>query len=123
MNEDMIGDVLDLLSPRETRPDIKPVRWMHAGLTCHIMSGGYGALCGYVNIPEDNPAYGAIYSDEITYGLKIHGGITYGDISRISGKSWWLGFDTMHPGDTHEEWTLEAVKAETSQLAEQIAAL
>lgn len=31
-----------------------------------------------------------------------------------------IGFDTLHAGDTAEKWTIDAVKAETLRLKEQI---
>jgi len=37
--------------------------WEHAGLSCHIIRGPVGALCGYVGVPRGHPLYGCKYSE------------------------------------------------------------
>lgn len=53
--------------------------------------------------------YGEAYSDEQTYDLEVHGGLTYSDkcndhICHVPQPGepedlWWLGFDANHGGD------------------------
>lgn len=75
--------------------------------------------------------------DDLVY---VHGGITYDRPMKISEKTPLIpltampdpetlkkfrviGFDTLHYGDTKEEWTFEKTKAETLHLKEQIETL
>jgi hypothetical protein len=88
----------------------------------HNMDHGWGN--GYVIIPPGHPAHGKHY-DEID--VDVHGGLT------LSGPAidweyipegtpedhWIFGFDTAHYGDSLENWSEEAVKAETQRLVEQ----
>lgn len=89
----------------------------------------YGAVNGYVRIPESHPWRDLIYDDEAV-DVTVNGGLTYSNDE-------WFGFDTMHAGDlwpdmphscrrgecdcTH--WTPEMVAAETRSLARQVAAV
>lgn len=83
----------------------------------------YGAVNGYVRIPEDHPWHGLDYD---AIDVRVHGGITFADEG-------WIGFDTLHLGDywpgmpygenfadTH--WTWEMVADETRELARKVAA-
>lgn len=86
----------------------------------------YGAVNGYVQIPEGHPWHGKSYDD---IDVDVHGGLTYG-----CGE--WIGFDCMHCGDYWPEqedrygmrkldgdtvWTAEMVAAETRDLARKVA--
>ena len=88
----------------------------------------YGAVNGYVKIPEGHHWHGLDY-DEIY--VDVHGGLTYG-----GGPSGWVGFDCLHCGDwwpgqrrfeggpnfTDIEWTPAMVAEEAKRLARNIAA-
>lgn len=101
----------------------------------------YGAVNGYVRIPDDHPwapqgtrAEGYLwYDDERLADVVVHGGLTFGGTF----KGWpgnWIGFDTLHLGDVWpgtpdywrndpitREWTPELVTKETQNLARQAA--
>jgi len=76
------------------------------GLDCMINRGPSGALCGYVGVGPDHPAYGKHYDD---VPVEVHGGLTYGAACRgeichvpAEGREhdiWWLGFDCAHYND------------------------
>ena len=84
----------------------------------------YGAVNGYVRIPESHPWHGLDYDD---IDVNVHGGLTYGHGD-------WVGFDCMHLGDywpgspKHwprngaRQWTPELVAQETRKLAKAVAA-
>lgn len=100
-----------------------------------------GAVNGYVELPEDHPwlDYDLQYMEGPA--IDVHGGITYGPTER------WIGFDTLHAGDSwvgpetpastamvlsllasyetadapSRKWTPEAVAEETRRLAVQAA--
>lgn len=84
----------------------------------------YGAVNGYVQIPDGHPWAGLDY-DEID--VEVHGGLTYG------GSNGWVGFDALHCGDNWPgsprytpapfdvDWTPEMVAAETRSLARKVA--
>nr|MBP7973367.1 hypothetical protein [Candidatus Nanopelagicales bacterium] len=87
----------------------------------------YGAVNGYVKIPEGHHWHGLDYD---SFGVDVHGGLTYG-----GGPSGWVGFDCLHSGDVWPEgpswdrgkpwsknWTAELVAEETRRLARNIAA-
>jgi hypothetical protein len=82
----------------------------------------YGAINGYVRLPEDHPWRGLDY-DHID--VAVNGGLTFhsGD---------WIGFDTLHAGDywpgnpygPHSgdvHWTASMVADECRLLARQVA--
>lgn len=71
---------------------------------------------GYVLVPKGHPWYGVSY-DDIPLEDGVHGGLTY---SGKSGDFWKIGFDTVHCGDTIEEWSEEATKNEVMRLASQV---
>lgn len=79
------------------------------GLDCMIVRNHYGALCGYVGIPEGHPLHGRDYND-------VHGGLTFADACHPSDDDpgrgichipqpgrpdsvWWFGFDCTHAFD------------------------
>jgi|GEM_PF-3048151 len=80
----------------------------------------YGAVNGYVRVPEGHPWSGMAYSD---INVEVHGGLTY------EGADGWIGFDTLHSGDywpecpdhyrdnTATHWTAEMVAEEAKKLA------
>jgi hypothetical protein len=108
-----------------------------------------GAMCGYVGVPPRHPLYGKTYGDEDVDRLRVHGGVTYGDVCDEEigichvprpgepADVWWLGFDCAHgcdlaPGtnsllpdelrDTHSTYkTVEYVRGECERLAAQLA--
>lgn len=81
----------------------------------------YGAVNGYVRIPEDHPWHGLGYDD---IDVEVHGGLTYANEG-------WVGFDTLHAGDYwpgspyrlegDRHWTAEQVAEETRALARRVA--
>lgn len=84
----------------------------------------YGAVNGYVRIPEGHPWHGLGYDD---IDVEVHGGLTYANDG-------WVGFDTLHGGDCwpgspryHREdewahhWTEAEVVEETRALARRVA--
>jgi hypothetical protein len=90
----------------ENEPDRR--EWESHGLKCLILRGPMGALCGYVGVTPDNPAYQVNYwNDNTAVGnmvrnIDVHGGLTYSDLGdgdyRPAGL-WWFGFDCSHSGD------------------------
>lgn len=86
------------------------VQWTNqdTGLTCLIVRGPAGALCGYVGVPEGHPWY----QQEPDLTIVCHGGITFSGFCREDpeapehgichvgeDKPWWIGFDCAHCGD------------------------
>lgn len=91
----------------------------------------WGALNGYVQIPEGHPWHGLGYDEihEAHPGLRVHGGLTFA-------RDGWVGFDALHAGDMwpeqpHEHrlgrpcdclmWTPALVVGEAVRLAVQVA--
>jgi hypothetical protein len=87
------------------------VEWRKAdmpGIVMLAQRNAFGAWCGYVGVPPENPAHGKDWST-IDGSLNVHGGLTYGaaceghichvpepgEIEHL----WWLGFDCNHGGD------------------------
>jgi hypothetical protein len=83
----------------------------------------YGAVNGYVRVPEGHP-WGGLDVDDID--VEVHGGLTYA-------REGWIGFDTLHgwdfwPGcptywqhDGAKQWTPELVADEARDLARRVA--
>src|SRR5689334_3749339 len=103
--------------PGEWQQEPDKRQWLDATTRypCLIVRGHSGALCGYVGVPSEHPAYGKHY-DQVDYDqVSPHGGLTFsnhcaksGDESRMvchvpdpgeSDQVWWLGFDCAHSGD------------------------
>ena len=97
--------------PWQDEPDKEQWPDETTGLACLIKRNHFGALCGYVGIPEGHPWHGKDY-DEI--GADVHGGLTYADsceegpedrtICHVPAPGepeplWWLGFDCHHAWD------------------------
>lgn len=86
----------------------------------------YGAINGYVRIPQGHPWFGLGYD---AIDADVHGGLTYS-----GGNEGWIGFDTLHSGDIWpglpsslrfgpaKHWTPELVAEEARRLARQVAA-
>ena len=109
--------------------------WTHSGLRCRVVKLGMGHYCGYVRSMFNSRW---VYDDfqEWPHSLiNIHGGLTYG-----VDEDGWLGFDCAHAHDycvdedgepwgtidhfgsrdNNKVWTVEDVKEETDDLAEQV---
>jgi len=132
--------------PWANEPD--RAEWEHNGLPCITHRGGNGAWCGYVGVPPTHPLHGKRYGE---VDLEVHGGLTYSDACHghichtpkpgEGDDVWWFGFDCAHAFDLcptidakmrdyifhgipeGHYWTLEEVRAEVNQLADQLAAL
>lgn len=95
-----------------------------------LFSAGYAN--GYVMIPKEHPYYGKEYDD--IDGIDVHGGLTFSDPMITNWNSiewldekpenledyWVLGFDTLHYGDSLDNWNRDAVIDETLRLKEQL---
>jgi hypothetical protein len=69
----------------------------HRGINCLILRNGFGALCGYCQIPEGHKYHGKD-PDNIPY--EVHGGLTFaGAFERIASMDYWIGFDCNHSQD------------------------
>jgi hypothetical protein len=98
--------------PWMTEPDYAVWVDEATGLDCMVKRNGFGALCGYVGVPEGHKFFEVDYND-IPYGRggpqDVHGGLTYarecsGGICHVAQPGrpehvWWLGFDCAHNGD------------------------
>lgn len=89
----------------------------------------WGAINGYVRVPDDHPWHGLDYDDE-RVNVTVNGGLTFANDD-------WMGFDTLHAGDLWPDgdgshfcppgscdctvWTPELVAQETRSLARQVA--
>jgi hypothetical protein len=99
----------------------------YTGLDCLIRrSVKFGALFGYVGVPNSHPYFGKDY-----YGLNVecHGGLTFSGLSDEDGdrgicrikeeeeekdgdeKIWWLGFDCIHGSDFYPSTPILGVEA------------
>lgn len=119
------------------------VEFEHSGLPCLLHRNIVGSWCGYVAAPPGHPTFEKDYND---VAVSVHGGLTYaehcnGHVCHTPKEGepdnvWWLGFDCAHARDLIPDlsrrqhlkidehyWTLEEVKEETKQLAEQLAAM
>lgn len=82
----------------------------------------WGAVNGYVRVPEGHPWHGLDYDD---IDVEVHGGLTYSDGE-------WIGFDTLHGWDIWPgtpirpqggiEWSDAKVVVEARSLASKVAA-
>lgn len=127
MNTDPMSDIFDLMGRvaggSMTKNEYEMTEWKHDGMLCQTNSGGYGSICGYVRIPKGHPGYGKDYYDSVFDNISVHGGITFAGEGRDGSGDWFVGFDTMHAGDTPEIWTEEAVIKETENFASQLSKL
>lgn len=95
--------------PWKSEPDRTEWTDLETGLSCLIVRGPLGALCGYVAVPPSHPLHGIDYNSDSTIHLDVHGGLTYS--AMCSGHIchqpkagepadvWWFGFDCAHSGD------------------------
>lgn len=135
--------------PWQTEPDKK--QWLdpETNYPCLIVRNHFGALCGYVGVPEKHPCYQIEYDGT---GITVHGGLTFANHCSPNGDEskhichrtddednvWWLGFDCHHlfdlaPGmkvGTSLEWghldvyrDFEYVTEEVTNLAKQLKVL
>jgi hypothetical protein len=85
----------------------------------------FGAVNGYALLPEGHPWRDLdLQTSDYDKGPDVHGGITFGP------KDGWVGFDTLHAGDSwpgssdvfdgDRHWRPEEVAAEARHLACQI---
>lgn len=77
-------------------------------MDCLVVRGPSGALCGYVAVTKDHPAFNADYN---RVQVDCHGGLTYSGFCQEDGKIchvpregqpdhvFWHGFDCNHSGD------------------------
>lgn len=97
--------------PWDGEIDKKQWRDEATGYPCLIVRGYItGALCGYVGVPKNHPAFELPY--EQMAQIEVHGGLTYSAFCR-KGKEeegichtdksddpvWWFGFDCAHAYD------------------------
>lgn len=109
-----------------------------SGILGYIWRGPLGALCGYARLPTGHPWIDLGYDD---IPAEVHGGLTFKGPRDPDPHAVWVGFDTAHfldyvpgmakllasiPGadlDLGETyWTIDMVKAEIEDLANQIVA-
>lgn len=127
--------------PWDDEPD--KMQWVDraTGLDCLIVRNNYGALCGYVGVPNGHPQY-----RQDGDGLDVHGGITFGGLCDETapeghgichipragrpGDVYWFGFDCAHAGDLvpglhpyagDQYRTIEYVTEQCAYLASQLA--
>ena len=136
--------------PWKSEPDKKQWQDQTTKLPCLIVRGPFGALCGYVGVTKDHPAFGTNWEDNLP--LSMHGGQTFGSLCVPDNKEhdichvvepgeedhvWWIGFDCAHSGDfcpasgkegiflkynsTYKNW--QYVENEVTQLAAQLSKL
>lgn len=88
-----------------------------------VIKRGWGN--GYVAVHPSHVLYKKDYDrvfyllEDTEYQISVHGGLTYSDFGDGDNapKEWWVfGFDTSHFGDSIENWSKEAVEAETKKL-------
>jgi hypothetical protein len=97
--------------PWNSEPDKEQFSDKATGLPCLIKRNHFGALCGYVGVPEGHPWHGKGYDD---IAADVHGGLTYAGSCQEGPEGqaichvpapgepeplWWLGFDCHHAWD------------------------
>lgn len=112
------GKPVELEQAKPENPDwvsTNPLReWQHAGLKCAIHVGPAGDyLCGYVQVPRDNPAFGAP-GDRVDGVVDAHGGLTYGP-----DRYGWIGFDTGHAFD---HWSISELESAGAAITDELLA-
>ena len=101
--------------PWQNEPDKIQFEDPATKMPCLIVRNEVGALCGYVGVTSDHPAFEQHYDSQVLRGVEAHGGLTFSNfcqreetpaygICHIPGKNephkiWWLGFDCAHLGD------------------------
>lgn len=126
----------------DAEPD--KIQWQDAetGMSCLIVRGGSGALCGYVAVTDTHPFYKKDYD---SVPVEVHGGLTYADLCMDAAEDhgvchrpgkgepdnvWWFGFDCAHYGDHSPAYARDAsderyksvsyVEAQVKSLARQL---
>jgi hypothetical protein len=120
--------------PWDDEPD--RVEFIASGFACLIVRGPVGALCGYVGVPENHPAFGKEAEAvpcrgrvNLNYASLCAGYICHVPKAGMPDKVWWLGFDCAHWGDivpvlgpggygTYKD--IGYVKRETQKLAKRL---
>jgi hypothetical protein len=97
--------------PWQSEPDKMQWTDLATGLPCLIVRNHFGALCGYVGVSREHPAYGKEF-DKVD--AEVHGGLTFANrcspseavdaICHIPAPGepddvWWFGFDASHAFD------------------------
>lgn len=100
--------------------------WEHAGMTCALLHGAFGAPCGYVFVPEGHPLHGVRHWDMADEPV-AYGGITFSGC--LNGLGWAVGFDMAHACDLeYRQGEVRCIRSdeecveETERLAESLAA-
>ena len=129
--------------PWQNEPDKIQFKDEDTGLSCLIVRGPVGSLCGYVGVVENHPLY-----KQDGDQLECHGGVTFTGFCQTEADPshgichlpdpgepdhvWWFGFDCAHvydktPGALYESsWPhnvyrdIEYVKNEIKKLAKQL---
>lgn len=96
-------------TPWKNEPDRLEWTDSETGLSCLIVRGPVGALCGYVAVPPSHSLHGTDYNTTQADWIEVHGGLTYsgachGPICHTPAAGepdnvWWFGFDCAHSGD------------------------
>jgi hypothetical protein len=129
----------------EREPDMDA--WEHAGLKCYARRHPQlRAWCGYVAVPEGHPLHGRTVIEACCAEpeIQVHGDVSWsGRLEDVAPGAWLIGWDAMRgydyipgmrdiympdiatgEGGTPASYrTLDYVRAETSRLAEQLAAM
>lgn len=76
---------------------------------------------GYVKIVPGHKYHG---NDSLEIPVNVHGGLTFSEETKdkeyFGSEGYWVGFDTVHSGDTLESWPKKKVFEETLNLFRQI---
>lgn len=95
----------------QQEPDKKQWKDEATGFPCLIVRNHFGALCGYVGVPEGHKFFGKNYNEvHDNQNIEVHGGLTFADkcqkyenqetgichIDPTNANVWWLGFDCAH---------------------------
>jgi hypothetical protein len=131
--------------PWQVEPDKMVWIDLATDLDCMIHRNRVGALCGYVGVPPDHPAYGCDYDN---VEVDVHGGLTFASKCHETATEedgichvpepgrphdvWWLGFDCAHGCDYmpemvahnpwHHHWPDETYK-DVSYVTTEVASL
>ena len=89
---------------KEWETEVNECEWndLATARACKIKRNGSGALCGYVGVKKDHPAFELHYDDPKLYYIDVHGGLTFSGTWKEK-DIWFLGFDCAHSGDLEPE--------------------
>ena len=110
------------MGPWQDEPDKVQWRDESTGYPCLIVRAPSGALCGYVGVGYEHPAFGKHYDG---VDVSVHGGLTYSGecqehedegagichVHPGAGRVWWLGFDCAHYGDMTPQYDSQLLGA------------